>query len=133
MPLSKKDLFIETLLQGPATGESADKYNQRVINAAFDVIEAKDIDAMSDSLADGIDVSIPIEISDPTVTDDTIANATEEHASEIEATKAANEALIKGIAMAVVAAATTMAGGTPAVAVFIPVAKELIEVLMKKE
>ena len=133
MPLSKKDLFIEMLLQGPATGESADKYNQRVINAAFDVIEAKDIDAMSDSLADGIDVSIPIEISNPTVTDDTIANAVEEHTSEIEATKEANKALIKGIAMAVVAAATTMTGGTPAVAVFIPVAKELIEVLMKKK
>jgi len=133
MPLSKKDLFIETLLQGPTAGESADKYNQRVINAAFDVIEAKDIDAMSDSLADGIDVSIPIEISNPIVTDDTIANAAEEHTSEIEATKAANKALIKGIAMAVVAAATTMTGGTPAVAVFIPVAKELIEVLMKKE
>ncbi len=132
MPITKRELFIETIMQGPIDGENSSTYNQRLLDTAFGVIEAKDIDEISEELAEGIDISIPIKVSDPTVTEDNVNNAVKEHNTEVEATKAANQALIKGIATAVIAAGTTMAGGTPAIAAFLPVVKNLLEVLMKK-
>jgi hypothetical protein len=127
--MDKEKKFIDAILDGLKPGESQEDYSKRIEILAKNIIKNEEIDSSIDDLKKGIDVSIPVTVSKPTVDDSRIDSDIIAHKKEIEKVKAANRAIISGIATLVVTAGAAAAGGTPSIPALIPVITGLVKLI----
>ncbi len=132
--MTNNEMFVRTIVQGQNLNESPEEFKNRILKAASDVVVSNEIDQDSDSLAGGVDISIPVDISQPIVTDEIIVDARKRHAAEVEAIRKSNQLLINGLAAAILAAGTTIIGGAGATSFIslVPVVQQLLQGYLKK-
>ena len=82
--MDKEKKFIDAILDGLKPGESQEDYSKRIEILAKNIIKNEEIDSSIDDLKKGIDVSIPVTVSKPTVDDSRIDSDIIAHKKEIE-------------------------------------------------
>lgn len=116
------------VLQGRTTDESDAEFLSRIATVASQGILTPD--AIEGSIADisnGIDVTIPVDVTSPVVTEETINSMVQKHNAEIERMKAINRKIIEGVVALIATGATAATGG--GVLALIPIATALLSYL----
>lgn len=104
-----------------------------IVTLAEKVASDVKVAAGIESLKAGVQISVPVQVAEPVVDDDAIAEAKVAHTAEVDRTVAANAAVIQGIAITIVGAAALASGaggGTAAIVAFLPAAKKILRSIL---